>query len=128
MKILRGLRGATSVASDTEEDILEATRELLQALQDKNKFDPADLVSVFFTATPDLNATFPAMAARQLGWTSVPMLGAVEMSVPGAPPRIIRVLLHCYLDIPPEEIVHVYLREARQLRPDWAERQGTFTS
>lgn len=124
-KVLRGVRGAASVASDTADDILTSTRELLRRLQEENGFEPDDLVSIFFTATPDLTATFPALAARQLGWTSVPMLGGMEMSVPGAPPRIIRVLLHCYLDAPPEEVIHVYLGEARNLRPDWANRRET---
>lgn len=127
VRTLRGVRGATSAASDTGDAILTATRELLQALQTHNSFDPGDLVSVFFTTTADLTATFPALAARQLGWTSVPMLGGVEMSVPDAPPRLIRVLLHCYLSVPPEEIVHVYLKDARQLRPDWADRHGAAT-
>lgn len=122
MRTLRGVRGATSASSDTEEAILTATRELLQALQTRNGFATTDLVSAFFTTTADLTAIFPALAARQLGWTSVPMLGGVEMAVPSAPPRIIRVLLHCHLACPPELVVHVYLQGARQLRPDWVDR------
>ncbi|MEX2355426.1 MAG: chorismate mutase [Thermaerobacterales bacterium] len=119
-KTLRGIRGAISVGENTAEGILEATRELLKALQERNGFEPQDLVSVFFTATPDLTATFPAMAARQLGWTSVPMLGAVEMQVPDVPGRLVRVLVHWMTALPPDRIVHVYLKEAAQLRPDWA--------
>ncbi|HEX6989755.1 MAG TPA: (d)CMP kinase [Bacillota bacterium] len=119
--VLRGVRGAISVPANTRDAILAATRELLQALQEANGFNPHDLASVIFTATPDLNAAYPAEAARQLGWTMVPLLSAVEIDVPGAPPRIIRALLHWNTDAPAARIRHLYLGEARVLRPDLAE-------
>lgn len=118
MACLRGIRGAISVEANTPEAILDATRELLVALQAANGFAVEDLASVFFTATPDLNAQFPALAARRLGWTQVPLLCAREMDVPTGVPRVIRVLIHWNTDRRPEEIVHVYLREAARLRPD----------
>lgn len=118
---VRGIRGAISVEANTPEAILAATRELLLALQRANGFEVDDLAAVFFTATPDLDAQFPAMAARQLGWTRVPLLCSVEMAVPTGVERVIRVLALWNTDRRPEEIVHVYLREAARLRPDLLE-------
>ena len=116
--VVRGIRGAVSVAANTREAILDSTRRLLRALQDANGFDPADLASILFTATPDLTAAYPAEAARELGWTDVPLLCAVEIDVPGALPRIVRVLIHWNTVLPQQQIRHVYLGEARALRPD----------
>ena len=116
---VRGIRGATSVANDTAEEILEATRELLEELLRANNittFD--DIVSVIFTTTEDLRSTFPAEAARALGMHRVPLLCACEIPVPGSLPRCIRVLMHVNTDKSQAEIIHVYLREARKLRPD----------
>jgi len=121
---VRGVRGATSVPEHTRPAILAATRELLQGLQDRNGFVPDDLASILFTATPDLDAAFPAEAARELGWTQVPLMSAVEIGVPGAPPRIVRVLLHWNTTRGPHEIHHLYLGEARRLRPDLAGAGG----
>lgn len=118
----RGVRGATTVDTNSPEAILSATRELLLALTTANDLDPADLACAIFTATPDLNAAFPAQAARELGWTHVPLLCAQEINVPGALPGCIRVLLWWNTERPPSEVVHVYLREARNLRPDLAKR------
>src|SRR5713101_9087151 len=97
-KILRGLRGATTAAANTSEAILDATEELLAALRDANGFAPEDVESAIFTSSPDLTADYPARAARRLGWTDVPLLGAAEVNVPPplGPPRCIRVLLHFY--------------------------------
>ncbi|MCS7287453.1 MAG: chorismate mutase [Anaerolineae bacterium] len=117
----RGIRGATTVDTNSPEAILSATRELLQALVAANGLDPADLAGAIFTVTSDLNAAFPAQAARELGWTYVPLLCAQEIDVPGALPGCIRVLLLWNTDKPPSEVVHVYLRGARSLRPDLAE-------
>ena len=117
-KILRGLRGATTAAANTSEAILEATEELIRALQDANAFDPDDVESAIFTSTPDLTAEYPARAARRLGWDSVPLLGASEVGVPNGVPRCIRLLLHLYTAKPPRELKHIYLRGAAQLRPD----------
>jgi prephenate dehydratase len=120
----RGIRGATTAAENTPAAILEATQELLQALIAANSVQPEDVASAVFTATPDLSATFPARAARELGWNHVPLLGAVEMDSPGAPPRCIRVLVHWNTDHPVYDIRHVYLRGAEKLRPDL---DGEFT-
>lgn len=117
---VRGIRGAISVPEDTREAILENTERLLLAMQEANNFAPEDLASIIFTVTPDLHAAFPPQAARRLGWDKVPLLTAVEMSVPNAPPRIVRVLAHWNTTRSQDEIVHVYLGEARSLRPDLA--------
>jgi chorismate mutase len=112
----RGVRGATFVSEDTPEAILEATRELLGAIVSANGIATEDIASAFFTTTPDLHATFPARAARELGWTDVPLLGATEMDKLGAPPRCIRVLLHWNTARRQSEIVHVYLRGSDTMR------------
>ena len=117
-KILRGLRGATTATANTSEAILQATEELLRALQVANGFAPADVESAIFTSSPDLTADYPARAARGLGWTDVPLLGAAEVAVPRGLPRCIRVLLHFYTAKAPGELKHTYLREAATLRPD----------
>jgi tryptophan synthase alpha chain len=116
----RGIRGATTVETNTSEDILEATTDLLDALIRLNDIDPEDVVSAIFTTTPELTASFPAMAARELGWTDVPLLCAHEMAVPGALRGVVRILLHINTTRTPTEIRHVYLREAGALRPEWA--------
>jgi len=119
-KILRGLRGATTASSNTSEAILDATAELLRALQVANGFQPEDVESAIFTSSPDLTAEYPARAARALGWADTPLLGAAEVGVPGGLPRCIRVLLHFYTDAPPRALKHTYLRDAATLRPDRA--------
>lgn len=116
---VRGVRGATSVAADTREGILEATRELLREVLRANQIEQFDdIVSILFTTTPDLTATFPAEAARELGMQLVPLLCASEIAVPGRLPKCVRLLMHLNTEKPPKDIVHVYLREARSLRPD----------
>lgn len=119
-KILRGLRGATTATANTSEAILEATEELLSALQQSNGFAPEDVESAIFTSSPDLTADYPARAARRLGWTEVPLLGAAEVAVPSplGLPRCIRVLLHFYTSKPQRALKHMYLRDAATLRPD----------
>ena len=117
-RVVRGVRGAITVADNTADAILEATAQLLTALQAANHFDAEDIVSAVFTATPDLNAAFPAIAARNLGWTRTPLLCAVEMAVPDALPRCVRVLVHVHAAGPAEAMRHVYLRGATVLRPD----------
>lgn len=117
-KTLRGIRGAVTATANTSEAILAATTELLQALQDANRFALDDVESVIFTSTPDLTADFPARAARRLGWLDVPLLGSVEVDVPNALPRCIRVLLHVYTTRPRGDLKHMYLRDAAVLRPD----------
>ncbi len=117
-KILRGLRGATTAAANTSEAILEATAELLSALQEANGFAPEDVESAIFTSSPDLTAEYPARAARGLGWTDVPLLGAAEVAVPTGLRRCIRVLLHFYTAKSQQALKHIYLRDAAKLRPD----------
>jgi chorismate mutase len=115
----RGIRGATTVVADEPGLILQATRELLERILIENKgLDPEDLGSVLFTMTDDLTSTFPARAAREMGWGLVPMMCAQEIPVPGSPPKVIRVLLHWNTAAPQSDIRHVYLREAVRLRPD----------
>ncbi|HEX2990604.1 MAG TPA: chorismate mutase [Anaerolineales bacterium] len=116
---IRGIRGATTVTADQPDLILQATRELLEAILAENAgMQPADVGSAIFTVTDDLVSTFPAQAARQMGWDMVPMLCGREISVPGSLARVIRVLVHWNTDVPQKEIVHVYLRNAVKLRPD----------
>jgi chorismate mutase len=117
-KILRGLRGATTAAANTSEAILEATEELLSALQEANGFAPEDVESAIFTSSPDLTAEDPARAARGLGWTDVPLLGTAEVAVPTGLRRCIRVLLHFHTTKPQSALKHTYLRGAAVLRPD----------
>lgn len=114
----RGVRGAITVGSDNEDEILEATRELLQALVSSNGMQVDDIASVYFTTTADLSATYPAFAVRQLGWYDAALMCGHEMNVPGGLARCIRVLIHWNTTKTPKEIVHIYLREARSLRPD----------
>jgi len=117
---VRGIRGAITVESNTEEEILSATQELLAAICAQNtSFQVEDLVSAWFTCTRDLDAVYPARAARELGWQDLPMLCAQEMFVEGSISKCIRVLIHWNTKIPVEEIRHVYLRDAIRLRPDW---------
>ncbi len=116
---VRGLRGAITVETNTAAAILEATRELLREVLRANRIDDFhEIVSAIFTTTPDLNAAFPAEAARELGMHQVPLLCASEINVPGGMPRCIRVLLHVNTDRQQVEMVHVYLRDAKKLRPD----------
>jgi chorismate mutase len=114
---LHALRGATSVERNDAESILAATRELIGELMRRNDITPDQMVSCIFTATPDLDAQFPAVAARDLGLDRVPLLCGQEMAVPGALGRVIRVLLHYYAD-GAHEAQHVYLGDARSLRQD----------
>ncbi|MCY0884328.1 MAG: chorismate mutase [Firmicutes bacterium] len=116
--MIRGIRGATTVDADTAEEILARTAELLQTMAEANAVEPDQMASIIFTLTPDLNATFPAEAARQLGWKYVPLLCARELPVPHGLPRTVRVLMHAETDRSPREIRHVYLRGATVLRED----------
>jgi chorismate mutase len=114
----RGVRGATTVAENTREEILTATRQLVALMVRRNEIDPKNVASAIFTTTPDLDAEFPALAARQLGWLDVPLLCGHEMTIPGSLPRCIRVLIHWNTDLPQEAIQHIYVRDAVKLRPD----------
>ena len=117
-RTLRALRGATTVERDDGGEIVAATAELLRAMLDRNRVDRSDLVSVIFTATPDLSAEFPALAARRLNLDDVPLMCAQEINVPHAVAKCIRVLMHLYTELAPTELEHVYLNQARALRRD----------
>ena len=114
------VRGAVQVDRDDPAEILTATRELITEVVDRNEIDAADLISIVFTLTPDLTSCFPASAARDLGLVDVPLLCATEVAVPGALPRVIRLLAHVQSDRPRAAVRHVYLRGATLLRPDLA--------
>jgi chorismate mutase len=117
--LCRGIRGATTVDSNTSEVILNATAELLTAMVKANSIRLEDVASAIFTTTPDLNAEFPALAARRLGWNDVALLCGHEMAVPGSLAMCLRILLHVNTDKRADQIVHVYLRGAQVLRPDF---------
>ena len=118
--MLRGIRGATTVDEDDAEQIHIRTQALVREMLSRNDVKADDLVSIIFTATEDIHAAFPATAARELGLDDVPLLGSREITVPGALPRCIRVLVHCYSELTRHEIRHVYLEGARVLRADLA--------
>jgi monofunctional chorismate mutase len=120
----RGIRGATTADEDSESGILESTRELLSQLLSANQLDRNEITAIFFTCTRDLSATFPARAARELGLVHLPLLCGQEMNVPGAPERCIRILLLVNTGRTPEQLRHVYLRGAANLRPDFAFSQN----
>jgi chorismate mutase len=118
---IRGVRGATTVESNTREAILGATTELLEKIIELNELDADEIASALFSTSPDLNAEFPAVAARStLGWNHIALSCTHEMSVPGSLPMCLRVMLHVNTEKRQDEIVHVYLRGARVLRPDLA--------
>jgi chorismate mutase len=113
----RGIRGAITVSANNKESILAATGKLLMEMALDNEIDSKDIVAIFFTTTPDLNAEFPASATRELGWpSSLALLCGHEMSVPNDLPRCLRVLILVNTDKKPEEITHVYLGEAKKLK------------
>ncbi|GAC1536139.1 MAG: chorismate mutase [Herpetosiphon sp.] len=114
----RGIRGATTVTSNTREEILAATRELLELIISNNQLDPQDIGSAIFSTTTDLNAEYPAVAARELGWLDVALMCGHEMAVPTGLPRCIRVLIHWNTPKTQSEIVHIYIKGARNLRPE----------
>ncbi len=115
---VRAVRGAIQVDVDERDQVLEASTELLTAVLERNQLRSEDLISVLFTATPDLTSEFPAYAARMMGITDVPLLCASEIDVPGAMPRVLRLLAHVETDLPRVNIRHVYLRGAAGLRTD----------
>ncbi len=114
----RGIRGAITVEANTADAILGATERLLSEMVRANQVALEDVASVIFTATPDLDAVYPAVAARRMGWTRVPLMCMQEMQVPGSLARCLRVLIHWNTERGPAEIHHVYLGGARVLRPD----------
>ncbi len=113
---IRGIRGATTVANNKKEEIVAVTRELLSEIEKKNQFKIEEIASVIFSSTKDLNAEFPAVAARELGWNDTPLLCTREIDVPGSLPKCIRILLLVNSDKKQNEVKHIYLREAVNLR------------
>jgi chorismate mutase len=118
---VRAIRGATQVDADERELVLDATRELVAAVMERNQLDHDDVISILFTATPDLVSEFPALAARELGFGDVPLMCATEIGVPHALPRVLRLMAHVETDRPRTEVQHVYLRGAVALRRDIAQ-------
>ncbi len=123
---VRAIRGAITVNENNAEQILDATKTLLSEIVERNGLDSEDVISVIFSVTKDLDAVYPAVAARQMGWTDTPLFCLNEMNVPGSLPRCIRVLMHVDTEKSKKEIVHVYLGGASVLRPDLAERKITI--
>jgi chorismate mutase len=120
-RAVRALRGATSIDADTRESITERVIELLAAMVERNGFDHDDVISAWFTGTPDIHSMFPAQAARHFGWGDVPLLCAQELDVTDAPKGIVRVLVHLSTDRSRAELHHVYLHRAKALRDDLPE-------
>ncbi|MEW6358835.1 MAG: chorismate mutase [Planctomycetota bacterium] len=117
-KTVRGIRGATTVQRNDAGEIVAATRELLEALTKANDITVPDICSAIFSVTTDLNAQFPAVAAREIGWLYTPLLCTNEIPVPGSLKKCIRVLLHVNTRKKQDEVIHIYLRDAKKLRPD----------
>ncbi|MFA7324328.1 MAG: chorismate mutase [Candidatus Nanopelagicales bacterium] len=115
---MRAIRGAVCLERDDAGEMIEAVGEMLTAILDRNQITTDDIVSVLFTCTPDIHSGFPAAAARQFGFSEVPLMCAQEIDVEGALQRTVRVMLHVNTDRPRAEIKHVYLRGAEVLRPD----------
>ena len=118
---VRAIRGAIQVDADEREAILEGTAELVAQVMSRNELTADDVISVLFTVTPDLTAEFPALAARKTGFHAVPLMCATEIPVPGAMPRVVRLMAHVDTDRPRSQIQHVYLRGAVALRLDIAQ-------
>ena len=116
--MVRGIRGAITVSANTKTEIINATKKLLLSIQNQNNIILEDIASVLFTTTADLDAAFPAAAAREMKWTKVPLICAKEIGVPGSLPLVVRVLLHFNTDKAQSDIVHVYLEGASVLRDD----------
>lgn len=118
---VRAVRGATQVEANTAESITAATQELLLEIMAANSLSAEDVISVLFTSSPDLNATFPAAAARSVGFESTPLICSVEIDVPGALPRTVRVMAHIETNLPKSDVAHIYLHGAKALRRDIAQ-------
>ena len=118
---VRAIRGAIQLDADEREHLLSSTRELVEAVMTANALDSAHLISILFTVTADLRSEFPAVAARELGMGDVPLLCTTEIDVPGALPRVVRLMAHAEMDVPRSKVQHVYLRGAVALRRDIAQ-------
>jgi chorismate mutase len=118
---VRAIRGAIQLDADEREHLLASTRELVEAVMAANALESAHLISIVFTVTADLRSEFPAVAARELGMGDVPLLCTTEIDVPGALPRVVRLMAHAEMDVPRSQVQHVYLRGAVALRRDIAQ-------
>lgn len=118
---VRAIRGATQLDADTRADLFLRTRELVNEVLSANALDRSELISILFTCTPDITSDFPATAARELDLGDVPLMCSVEMAVPGALPRVVRLMMHANIATPRSEIRHVYLHGATVLRKDLAQ-------
>jgi chorismate mutase len=118
---VRAIRGAVQVDANEREQVLEATAELVSEVMERNGLTTDDVISVLFTATPDLTCEFPALAAREVGFSDVPLMCATEIAVPHALPRVVRLMAHVETERPRSEVQHVYLRGAQALRLDIAQ-------
>ncbi len=116
--MLRGIRGATTVASNEREEIIEQVTELLSAMVTENNIQTEDIGAVIFSSTPDINAAFPAAGARAMGWTEVPLFGTLEIDNPAGVPRCIRVLILWNTDLAQNDVKHIYLKGSAVLRQD----------
>lgn len=122
MEKLWAVRGAITIEQDSPEEVVTATEILLTEIFQKNRLTPDSVVSMIFTVTPDIHSEFPAVAARRLGLTDIPLMCANEISKAGSLPLCIRVLIHFYTQLDKKEIIPVYLRDAVKLRPDLADK------
>jgi len=118
---VRAIRGATQLSADDAAEMSDAVVELLQLILERNELAVDDVISVVFTATADLVSGFPAAPARLIGFGDIPLLCAAELSIPGALPRVIRVMMHVNIDRPRDQVQHVYVRGAEALRQDLAQ-------
>ncbi len=118
---VRAVRGATTVERDTRDEVIGRTKELVRAVVDRNGLEPDDLVSILFTATDDIRSAFPAEAAREAGFTHVPLMCARELGIVDGIERCIRVMVHVHTSLRADELRHPYLHGARQLRTDLPE-------
>jgi chorismate mutase len=118
---VRAIRGATTVDRDTRDEVIGRTKELVRAVVERNALDPEDLISILFTATDDIRSAFPAEAAREAGFTHVPLMCARELDIENGIPRCIRIMVHVQTSRPTAELRHPYLHGARQLRTDLPE-------
>ncbi len=115
---VRGIRGATTVEANTKDEIISKTKELLESILEKNKIDVEEIASAIFSVTGDINAEFPAVAARKIGWIYTPLFCMQEIPVQDSLRKCIRVLLHVNSDVKQQDVIHVYLHGAKKLRPD----------
>lgn len=115
---VRALRGATTIGKNLHKEIVYETKNLLSEIVQANSISKDDIISVIFSTTRDINAAFPAVAAREMGWTDIPLMCTNEMEVPGSLEKCIRVLMHINTDKSNSQLKHIYLKEAKKLRPD----------